>query len=207
MAFLRKPPTVPATQDERQSPRDCLGLAAELSSADPVARRWAARDLMGCPEASGALVDRLLVEPDGSVRAVILTTLSRLGDAQAVNGLVRCLRSEDAALRNEAIDAMRQLPGEVAPLMRTLLGDADPDVRIFAVNILDSLRHPDVETWLIEVIREDAHVNVCATAVDLLVEVGSRDAREALVALMARFPGEPYVQFAAGLALKRIDEA
>ena len=35
---------------------------------------------------------------------------------------------------------------------------------------LVSLRHPDVELWLREVIERDAHENVCATAVDLLGE-------------------------------------
>ena len=145
----------------------------ELSSPNPTARRWAARDLLDCPGATTALVDRLQVEADIAVREVILTTLTRLGDDVAVAGLVQCLRSEDATLRNEAIEAMKQLPDEVAPIMRELLHDQDPDVRIFTVNILESLRHPAVESWLIEVIEEDTQVNVCATAVDLLGEVGS----------------------------------
>jgi hypothetical protein len=63
-----------------------------------------------------------------------------------------------------------------------------------------------VESWLIEVIEADPHVNVCATAVDLLGEVGSAAAREALLGLKDRFPDEPYVHFAADLALRRIDE-
>jgi two-component system chemotaxis response regulator CheY len=32
----------------------------------------------------------------------------------------------------------------VAPILRSLLADPDPDVRIFVVNILNSERHPDV---------------------------------------------------------------
>ncbi len=97
------------------------------------------------------------------MREVILTTLTRLGDDVAVDGLVLCLRSEDAALRNEAIQAMKELPDEVAQLMSGILADPDPDVRIFAVNVLESLRHPQVEAWLIGVIERDPHVNVCAT--------------------------------------------
>ena len=64
--------------------------------------------------------------------------------------------------------------------------------------------HPEVENWLIEVISQDCHVNVCATAVDLLGEVGSPRAHDALQALKQRFAGEPYIQFAADIALKRI---
>ena len=145
-------------------------------------------------------------EPDASVREVILTTLTRLGDAVAVAGLVQCMRSDDAALRNEAIEAMKLLPDAVAPIMRDLLADPDSDLRIFAVNILESLKHPDVELWLREVIERDPHINVCATAVDLLGEVGSAAALDSLRQLKARFAGQAYIAFAADLAIKRIQQ-
>jgi HEAT repeat protein len=206
MAFIKRQAIEPVTEDERRQPRDCAGLTAELGSPNPTARRWAARDLLACPHATVALVERLKVETDISVREVILTSLARLGDDVAVAGLVDCLRSEDVALRNEAIEAMKQLPEEVAPIMRALLADPDPDVRVFAVSVLESLRHPEVEAWLIDVIERDGHVNVCATAVDLLGEVGSPKARDALGRLKERFPDEPYVQFAADLALRRLHE-
>lgn len=192
--------------DERQSPRDFAGLIAELENTNPTARRWAARDLAEYSESAGTLVERLKRENDPSVRDAILATLTRLGDPAAVAGLVECLRSEDTALRNEVIEAMKQLPEEVAPIMGDLLVDVDPDVRIFAVNILESLRHPQVEAWLISIIEKDPHVNVCAAALDLLGEVGTSASRSALEQLKLRFSDEPYICFAANLALKRIDE-
>lgn len=205
MAFVKSQPVGPIADDERKQPRDCANLEAELDSPSPTARRWAARDLTDCPQASAALVRRLNCEDDVSVREVILSTLTALGDEVAVAGLVQCLRSENASLRNEAIEAMKQLPEEVASIMRVLLQDADADVRIFAVNILESLRHPEVESWLITVIEQDPLLNVCATAVDLLGEVGTAAAREPLKRLNLRFPDEPYIQFATDLALKRIN--
>ena len=207
MVLIKKQTVQAVAEDERSHSRDCGSLVAELDNSNPTARRWAARDLTDCPDASTALIDRLQREDDVSVREVILTTLTALGDETAVAGLVNCLKSEDAALRNEAIEAMKQLPDEVAPIMRDLLSDANPDVRIFAVNILESLRHPEVESWLVGVIESDPQLNVCTTAVDLLGEVGSAAAREPLLHLKARFADEPYIQFATDLALKRIDEA
>lgn len=205
MVFIKKKQSSePVSTDERKQKRDCPGLLTELSDPNPTSRRWAARDLIDCPEAVIALVDRLKIEPEVSVREVILTTLIRLGDPAAVAGLIDCLRSEDAALRNEAIETMKQLADEVAPIMQGLLADPDPDVRIFAVNILESLRHPEVESWLIDVIEMDPHVNACATAVDLLNEVGTEAALEPLARLKTRFCDEPYIQFAADLALKQI---
>lgn len=207
MAFIKKHTTGEAiTQDERKQGRDCASLLAELGSPDATVRRWAARDLIDCPDVATSLVVRLKIEPELSVREVILTTLTRLADPASIAGLVDCLSSEDAALRNEVVEAMKQLPDEVAPIMRGLLADKDPDVRIFAVNVLESLCHPEVEAWLIEVIEKDAHVNACATAVDLLGEVGTEAALEPLTRLKARFTDEPYIQFAADLALKRIHE-
>lgn len=191
--------------DTATAPRSAE-LLQQLQSASAEDRRWAARDLVDCPGVSAALVQHLQTETESSVREVILTTLVRLGDAQAVSGLVDCMRSEDASLRNEAIEALKQLPAEVAPIMRQLLSDTDSDMRIFAVNVLESLRHPLVESWLAEVIEKDPHVNVCATAVDLLGEVGSREVLEPLLRLKNRFAREPYIQFAADLAIKRILE-
>jgi HEAT repeat protein len=182
-------------------------LIAQLSDADPLIRRWAARDLLPYPETSSALVSHLQSELDRSVREVILTSLTRMGGAVAVAGLVQCLRSEDAHLRNEAIEAMKALPVEVAPIMDALLVDDDADVRIMAVNILESLRHPQVELWLLDVIDNDLVINVCGTAVDLLGEVGSAASLEPLLRLKQRFLDEPYIQFATDLALKRIGKA
>ncbi len=215
MAFIKKSPdaacdeavSADANDSLRAAERDFAGLIAQLDDADPSTRRWAARDLLAFPASTTALVARLKREEDRSVREFILTSLTRLGDEIAVAGLVEWLRSEDAVMRNEAIEAMKALPDEVAPIMGGLLADADPDVRIMAVNVLESLRHPHVEAWLIEVIDYDSIINVCGTAVDLLGEVGSPAARPSLLRLRERFADEPYIQFATDLALKRIGEA
>jgi hypothetical protein len=203
MALIKAQRETPNGDDERRRPRDREGLIGQLTDEDPGARRRAARDLGQHADVAGVLIERLQHEADLSVRDVILTTLVRLGDARAYAGLASCLRSADVALRNAVIEAMRASPADVAPIVSSLLLDADPDIRIFAVNILESLCHPDVESWLVGVIARDAHVNVCATAVDLLCEVGTVASRPALLELKARFPEEPYIHFAADLALQR----
>lgn len=206
MPFIKKKDPENVAHDDRKQTRQCADLFNSLEDDNATTRRWAARDVVNCPNASHALVERLKREAELSVREVILSALTQIGDASAVAGLVDCLRSDDAALRNEAIEAMKQLPDEVAPVMKGLLADADPDVRIFTVNILESLCHPDVEAWLIDVITTDPHINVCATAVDLLSEVGTHAALLPLAQLKSRFAEEPYIQFAANLALRRIRE-
>ena len=198
------------TTMSRQS--SCAELGVELESADAVVRRHAAKEILRCPNAGAALVRRLKCEPEVAVRAAILTALIRLDDPAATAGLADCLRSEDVALRNEAIEALRELAssgdraGAVPPVLASLLADPDPDVRIFAVNVMESVTQPEVERWLIEVTENDSHVNVCAAAVDLLCEVGTEAALGPIIRLKARFASQPYIQFAADLALKRIRE-
>jgi len=207
MGFIKKDIQAPNPDVQREEPAGYSELARQLASGDPAERRWAARGLARHAESVPILLECLALEGDVSVREVILTTLTRIGTGEAVAGLVDCMRNDDAELRNEAIEAMKALPDEMAPIMGVLLMDHDPDVRILSVNILESLRHPGVESWLIDVIDNDHAVNVCATAVDLLGEVGSHAARDALLRLKRRFADEPYIQFAADLALNRIAKA
>jgi HEAT repeat protein len=207
MAFIKKQSNVNTLHADIEKPLDCARLALDLSQDSADARRWAARELIHCPGSSSALLAQFRVETSESVREVILTTLIRLGDQNAILGLSEFLRSEDAAIRNEALEAMKHLPDSVATIMRDLLLDSDADVRIFAVNIMETLRHPDVESWLIQVIQTDEQVNVCGTALDLLSEVGTEGALGALKQINSRFPNEPYIQFAADLAIKRIQES
>jgi hypothetical protein len=167
-------------------------------------QRSAATRCTPCSGASVALLAQLECESDTSVREAILSALTTIGGATAILGLVHCLRSDDIALRNAAIEAMKALPDGVTSIMPGLLNDPDPDVRIFAVNILESLRHHDVEQWLIDIIEYDDHLNVCATAVDLLGEVCTVVSRGPLLRLKARFGDEPYIRFACDVAIMRL---
>jgi len=207
MGFVKISATDISTDDQRHNDRSYLGLLDSLQSTDEMTRRWAARDLAAFPQASAALMEQLTQEPDRSVREAIFVSLTQIGDQIAVDGLITCLRSEVVNLRNDAIEAMKLMPDAVAPMMQGLLHDSDPDIRIFAVNILESLRHPKVESWLIDVITTDPHLNVCATALDLLAEVGSQQAIEPLQQLKQKFADEPFVQFAIDIALTRIQGA
>jgi HEAT repeat protein len=191
-------------RERRKVQRNFEGLVTQLSSENPKERRWAARDLADYKEASSYLVEQLMKEKDIAVREIIISSLLAIGDEIAIAGLINCLKSDDAHLRNSAIEALKQVSEKVSPYIEKLLQDREPDVRIFAVNILESLRHPNVVKWLIEVIEKDENVNVCATALDLLAEVGTEEAIPAIKKVKERFKNEPYIQFASDIALKRI---
>ena len=191
----------------REYPRDTAGLLEQLQDPDPAVRRWAARDLAIHPHAVPAMCAHLAKESDHAVREVALTTLSVLGGADVVAGLIPFLRSEDANLRNGAIEVLSELPDEVAPHIEALLSDPDADVRIFTLNILNALSHPRVGKWLAQVLRQDAHVNVVAAALEAIAEAGTPDTLPAIDLARQRFADDPFIGFAADLAQQRIESA
>jgi HEAT repeat protein len=190
--------------EARDYARDAKGLVAQLGDADATVRRWAARDLASHPAAAAALCARLGEETDASVRAVIFSSAARLGGAVVVQSLLPLLRSEDPALRNGAIEVLAGQPDAVAPHIDRLLADADGDVRIFTVNLLGDLRHPQVPQWLARVLVHDASVNVVGAALEVLAEVGTPDSLPALHAAARRFADDAYIGFAINLAVERI---
>ncbi len=190
--------------ERRKRKRDFSGLLEGLSDPDPMVRRWCARDLAQYIEASPFLVQQLKKESNKSVREVIITSLIKIGDRTAVEGLIECLRSDDAHLRNSAIEALKEMPDKVSRFMEDLIRDPDPDIRIFAVNIMESLRDRNVEDWLIRIIENDSHINVCGAAIDLLAELGTEKALPSLEKVKKRFSESPYIQFAAEMAISRI---
>jgi HEAT repeat protein len=188
---------------DRKPAADSDALHTQLGDVDVEARRWAARDGVAL-RASAILASHLVDEAEPSVRKIIVTSLAQIGDGAAVRGLVNCLRCQDAQLRCDALEALKSLPEAVAPMMRELLTDTDPDVRIQAVNLLEVLSQPQVEAWLIDIIESDPDINVCGAALNLLSETGTSAAAPALRRLRARFVDATYIRFAADLALKRV---
>jgi HEAT repeat protein len=191
----------------REHPRDIAGLSAQLRAGDAEQRRWAARDLVEHPGACPLLGAALLAETDSSVREAIFTSLAAIASEGAVAALLPLLRSEDAQLRNGAIEALAGMPDAVAPSIAELLRDRDSDVRIFTVNLLADLRHNQVLSWLQQVLQHDTEVNVVAAAIEVLAEAGSPDHVDALRAVCRRFADDPFITFAAAMAVERIESA
>ncbi|MDQ7039319.1 MAG: HEAT repeat domain-containing protein [Rhodothermus sp.] len=192
--------TAPETTVENEQ-----ALLQALQDPNPARRRHAVRQLARFPDGLPYLIAHLEKESDIAVLEVLLQELVHAATPEAREALIRALRSDQATLRNATLDILRQHPHQAASFIETLLQDPDPDVRILTLNLLGTLALPQTEALLIQVLEHDSHVNVCATAVDLLCEVGTEAARPALQAVSQRFAHEPYIQFAVKQALRRID--
>lgn len=184
--------------------QDTATLVQMLTDDDWTMRRQAAFALAQHPETTAILADRWQHEPEPQVRHAIVTSLVQIATAEVADIFLQALACDDPQWRNQAIIALQQLPQWVEPQLDRLLCDHDIDVRIMTVTLLASLPITAVEHRLIRVIEQDQHVNVCAAAIDILGEVGSEQAIAALQAVSQRFEHEPFIAFAAELALKRI---
>jgi HEAT repeat protein len=177
---------------------------ASLQSADAESRWRAARALAGSAEAVPALAGALAEETVPRVREAIMTALMRIGDEASVKALLPYLRSEDAGQRAAAIEALQTMPDAISPFMTSLLADGDSDVRLLATELTRNMRAPEATQLLSDLLEREHQPNVCAAAVEVLAEVGTRDAVPALRNCAKRFAETPFLPFAVSVAIGRI---
>jgi HEAT repeat protein len=199
MPLLRRDKT------ETPAPAESLdSLAGELRHPDPE-RRWsAARRLGDRPGAAAHLAAALSGETEPRVVEAIFTSLARRGGEESAAHLFPLLRSDDAALRVGAIEALQTMPAALAGHIEELLRDPDSDVRILAVELTRKVPAAPATASLCRLVDREPHPNVCAAAVEVLAEIGSRDAIPHLERCRDRFAGQPFLPFAIATAIETL---
>jgi HEAT repeat protein len=169
--------------------------------------RWAAaRALSGRAQATGALGAALARETDPRVREAILTGLARIGTPDSAEPILPLLRSDDAALRTGALDALRLMPRALEAHLPGLVSDPDADVRLLACDLARELPAEVATRLLCDLLARETEANVCAAAVEVLAECGGPEALPALEACAVRFADTPFLVFSAKIVAERIRE-
>jgi len=197
MPLIRRGPP----EDSKAVPTEPL---ARLRAGDTEERWAAARALAGHEEAVDALAQALHAEGDRGVREAIFTSLAQTAGPASARAIVRCLRSDDAALRTAALDTLRVMPAALATYLPGLLADADADVRVLACDLARHLPAEISTPMLNARLGHEPEPNVCAAAVDVLAEQGDSESLAALDACGARFAGSAFLSFAIRVARQRI---
>lgn len=182
-------------------------LSPALDSSDAENRWAAARSLAGRAEAVPELAAALRRETVPRVREAILTSLIRTGDTASAEAIVPCLRSQDAALRAAAIEALQALPSALGPILARLFNDPESDVRLLATELARNMKASEATRLLCGLIDQEPHPNVCAAAIEVLAEVGTSEALPALERCAVRFAATPFLPFAISMAIARISGA
>ena len=177
-------------------------IMALLSSSDSESiregARWAGRE--GLKEAVPMLVENLSSANVG-VQEACDRALRKIGGSEVVLAVIPLLGSDDAPVRNLAMDILRALGESNLDAVVALLSDTDVDLRIFAADILGAIKNPLVVGPLGHALLRDPEVNVRYQAAVSLGEVGSH---EAAVFLNQALKDEEWVQFSVIEALTKI---
>ena len=177
----------------------------DLDAEDAGVRREAVWMAQPSDALAQAICDRLTNEQDSSVLEAMFVALSRCQATVVVPAMFELLSSEEVLLRTRALEVLEAYPQEVAALMLEHLTQAEPDVRIFLVNLMVGLQHADVLQWLGHVLAHDTHNNVIAAALDVALEVAGPSLKAAVQLAKQRFTADPFIAFAADLVLQRIE--
>jgi HEAT repeat protein len=201
MPLVRKPSA--ATAPASAAP-DAAQLAAAFADGSEEARWSAARAAADAPGGLALLSAALARETVPRVREAMFTALARIGTPDAAAVAVRGLRSDDAAARTAALDALRAMPAAAAGHLPQLLADPDADIRLLACDLARNVAGADANRLLAELLMRETAPNVCAAAVEVLAETGDAATLPALADCAPRFPDDPFLAFAIQVARDRI---
>jgi HEAT repeat protein len=196
---------MPLIRKDAAAPTGTLpGGPKDLSSPDGETRWAAVRHMARDPANVGALGKALAVESDPRIREALFTGLAQIRTPEAIGYIVPHIRSQDAALRAGALDALSAMPEAVESHLPVLLADPDPDVRLLVCDVVRRLPGPAATRYLCDLLAQERLANVCGAAVDALSEVGDETALPVLADCAARFSAEPFLVFSIKVASSRI---
>ncbi len=144
-------------------------LIRSLDSSDEKERAFAAEDLgyENSEESAAALVERLQAEESRFVREVIVNALKSMDTPGLIAPVVSLLYSDDAFVRNAAIDILADHEDRSIAVLKPLLSDATKDVRKFVIDIAFRIGSPEAKALLARALK-DPEVNNVMTAVEYL---------------------------------------
>jgi hypothetical protein len=195
-----------STPSSPESETSMSDLAALLQAVNADHRWRAARDLGAFSDAWPELAAALLREERADIREVLFTSLVQIGSLDSARAAARFIRSDDAAMRTCALDALSAMPATLGALLPELLCDPDRDVRLLSCELARSVAPGMASRELGRVLRTDPDLNVCGAAVEVLAEAGDANAIASLKACKARFPGEAFLGFAVDEAIARLGD-
>lgn len=184
---------------------DCAKILKDLKSDDNEIVREASFQAgeHNCVDAVPLLAELLKTNHLGLQEAAD-HALRHIGGKDTVQSVVPLLRSDEAPVRNLSMDILREVGAQDFPSLVALVHDEDPDVRIFAADILGSTNSFMAVEPLCDALLKDPEVNVRYQAAVSLGELSNPDAAKCLNLAMK---DDEWVQYAVIEALAKIKHA
>lgn len=184
---------------------DCTEYLLLLGSEDKeIVRESAFRaGENNCVEAVPKLVELLTTNHLG-IQEAVDSSLRKIGGKETVQAVIPLLRSDDAPVRNLAMDILREVGNQDMSSLIGLMQDEDADIRIFISDILGSTGNILSIEPLGEALLKDPEVNVRYQAA---VSLGELRMPEAATYLNKALNDEEWVQYSVIEALTKIGHA
>jgi len=157
----------------------------KLSSADESERIYAAEDIGYANEASGvpALLARLPIEPSRAVAEAIVASLAQIDSDCVVSGVIEWLDSDDAFVRNQAVEILRKRGGPAITYLERAFRQGRADRRKFVIDVLARL--PETSACgIYEAALLDSDLNVVIAAVESLGDFRQRSFQSKIESLV-----------------------
>jgi HEAT repeat protein len=199
MPLVRKTPDLSSA-----APPDPKAVVVALANGNDDERWAAARSAHDVPGGASALGEALARERNPRVREAMFTSLARIASVEAVEVLLPYMRSDEAHLRTGAMDSLRAMKGTAWPYLPRLLRDDDADVRLLACELVRNVPADEAAQMLCLMLETEHEPNVCASAVEVLAEVGGVEALPVLARCEERFGATPFLAFSIKIATDRI---
>ncbi|MBO4299976.1 MAG: HEAT repeat domain-containing protein [Desulfovibrio sp.] len=129
--------------------------------------------------------------------------LRKIRGPLVVDALLPLLSSDDAPVRNVAMDILREIAPDSIESMQPYMQHEDPDLRIFVTDILGYCRTKQACQMLCRALLKDPEINVRYQAA---VSLGTQAFPEAVGPLCQAMYDEEWVQFAVVEALAKIKD-
>jgi HEAT repeat protein len=167
--------------------------------------RWAAaRAAAELPSAVAALGDALAREKSPAVREALFSALASIATPESVDTVLPFLRSDDALIRTEALDALLAMKEVAWPFVPALLTDRDASIRTQACVLVRDMPRQVAASLCCDLLDSEPEPNVCAAAVEALAEIGESSALPALMRCADRFRGTAFLEFSIRIAIDRV---
>jgi len=183
-------------------PQDAQRILQDLQSDDTDVLRSAAFAAGDCKLAESVdLLCKGIASANIGVQEAAEYALRKIRGPRTIKSLLPLLRSDDAPLRNIAMDVLREIGADDLAVLHPLLHDADCDMRIFIADIIGSTKNRKSVAPLCDSLLKDPEVNVRYQAA---VSLGNLAFPEAVDCLRQAMTDEEWVQFSVVEALTKI---
>lgn len=204
MALIRSQKEYSINLAELKTPMECLEYFNNQTSIE---QKHHALDKLKTMQGGELVLLSILIdgETDPINTNYIASILSKAKlNLDLVDGLFSLLESENAHIRNIAVEILQEQGDNLNPFFEKYLQTNLRDTKILIANILRNSKLKKSREYLLQMIQTEQDINVVLTCVEYLGEIGKKEDIKVLEQILQKFSANEFASFAIQRAIKEI---